>query len=324
MHCSKGKVSITFDDGPSRANTPRLLRILRKNHAQATFFVQGQNAKRYPALLRAMIRDGHAVENHSWDHPALTTRSDRSVRRQLTLTQKAIRKAIHQSPKLFRPPYGDTSKHVRAIARKRHLTQELWTIDSHDWTGISATNIGKNALRGLRPHRKNVILMHDAVGNSPRTLKAVPGIITGLRKKGYCLVPLQLMMPLDRISTHSIRTDEGAGSTRLVPVTFRLVGPAQRSGSFRLRTVDGTAKHGSDFDRVDRIVPVRRGARSVTIHLRIYGDPMPNAAKAFSVRLSTPRALKLSTTSFGVTITDNQAWDAALTELFTPGPRVAA
>lgn len=310
VHCAKGRVAITFDDGPSKANTPKLLKLLRRHHAQATFFVQGQYVKRHPNIVRAAVRDGHAIEVHSWDHPQLTKRKSKSVKRQLQLTKREIRDATGYAPILYRPPYGDTSKRVRKIGKKLKLREELWTIDTRDWSGPSSKTIRKAALHGLRPHRSNVILMHDAVSNSPATLKAVPRIIKGLRKKGYCLVPLQKMMPLGAVSADPVVTDEGAGEATLVPVTLRLDGPSQRRGKLHVRAVSGTAVEGSDFRTLDRTVVVRRGAKTVTFNLRILRDPLPNATKQLTLQLSNPKALRLETTSIPVTITDNGAWGA--------------
>lgn len=316
--CRNGMVSLTFDDGPHEANTPRLLKVLRKHHAQATFFVTGVNATRYPAQLRAMVRDGHAVEVHSWDHPDLTSRSDRSVRRQLGLTKSAIRRAIGRSPKFYRPPYGATERRVRTIAKRQRLREVLWTVDTDDWRHRSTSQIARAALSGLRQHRENVILMHDAVDNSPRTIKAVPRIIKGLRKKGYCLVPLEQMTPLGSLSAPAQEFAEGSARSTVVRIAFELDGPAQRAGSFRVRSIAGSAIEEVDFQRVDRIVRVRRGARSVAINLRIFGDDMPNADKSLSIRVDRPRNLKIATPSVPVTIRDDGAWHSTITEMMAP------
>ncbi|NRQ50288.1 polysaccharide deacetylase family protein [Aeromicrobium stalagmiti] len=318
VRCRNGTVALTFDDGPSRVNTPRLLRILRKHRAQATFFVTGSNAERQPAVLREMVRDGHAVENHSWDHPDLTTRSSRSVKRQLLLTKAAIRAAIGQNPGYFRPPYGATNKQVRTIGARHGLRQMLWTIDGADWQGGSARTIRRNALSGLRKHRSNVILLHDAVTNSPRTLQAVPSIVKGLRAKGYCLVPLEQMMAKGRVSARSVTATENGAGSRLVRVTFRMNGPSQRDGSFRVRSQDDTAIAGTDYRAVDRVVEIRRGDRAASIHVRVYGDEMPNLDHRFVLRLDRPRSLRLSTYAVPVTITDDGSWSTPTEELIGP------
>ncbi|MGA8987641.1 polysaccharide deacetylase family protein [Aeromicrobium sp.] len=322
--CRSGEVALTFDDGPSAAQTPKLLKILREHRAQATFFVQGRYATRHPAILRQMIRDGHAVENHSWDHPQLTRRSDRSVRRQLTLTQTAIQKAIGRRPELFRPPYGDTEKRVRTIARRHHLRQQLWTIDTRDWSGLTRSRIRAAALRGLRPHQSNVILMHDNVDNSATTLKAVPSIVSGLRAKGYCLVPLEAMMPLGVVSARDSTVEEGEVESRLVRVSFRMDGPAQRSGSFRVRSFSGSAREGPDFAAVDRRVAIQRGQRTALIHLLVHSDPMPNEAKTMTLRLDRSRGLRIGTRNISVTIADNPKWEAAADALIGPVVRPTA
>lgn len=315
FHCPQGEVSITFDDGPSRDFTPKLLKILRHEHAQATFFVQGKNVKRFPSIVRDAVRDGHAVENHSWDHPDLTLLSSRKIDRQLARTQRAIRAASGHTPTLFRPPYGDDNARVRKVAGRQHLQAELWTIDTEDWTGISSARIRKAALKGLRPHRSNVILMHDAVTNTPRTLKAVPGIISGLRKKGYCLVPLGSMAPVPKLDVKPVSTDEGRDGSVRVPVKVSLDTIALSDATFRLRSEGGTAIQGLDFRRVDEQVTVPRGKRAVTVFLRVFPDPMPNTAKEFTLTMSAARGVSIVRPRVQVTITDDQSWRAPTTSI---------
>lgn len=306
--CTKGRVAITFDDGPSKAHTPRLLKILRRHDAQATFFVQGQFVKRHPGIVRAAVRDGHAVGVHSWDHPQLTKRSKRNVTRQLKLTKHEIRRATGQTPVLYRPPFGSTSKKIRAIGRKLQLREELWTIDTRDWDGRRAGRIKKAALKHLRPHRSNVILMHDAVRNSRATLKAVPAIIKGLRKKGYCLVPMQHMMPLGVVSSSPVVISEGIADTTVVPITLRLDGPAQRHGTVSVRAVGGSAVEGTDFQALSRTVKVPRGTRKVTVELLIHPNRVTGATRQLALNISSSRGLRVSTPTVPVIIADMSHW----------------
>jgi hypothetical protein len=210
---------------------------------------------------------------------------------------------------LYRPPYGDTSKRVRKIGRNLHLREELWTIDTRDWDGRSAARIRKEALKGLRRHESNVILMHDAVKNSPKTLKAVPGIIKGLRKKGYCLAPMQYMMPWGVMTGSPVAVDEGVAESTLVPITLQLDGPSQRRATLHVTAVAGTATEGADFEPLSRDLVVPRGARSVVFEVRVYADPFPNTEKQLSLILSDPRGLRLATPSIPLTITDNTLWN---------------
>lgn len=305
---------MTFDDGPDKTNTPKLLKVLRQNHAQATFFVEGRHAKRHPAMLRQMIRDGHAVENHSWDHPELTRKSDRKIAKQISRTTKAITNATGVIPTHMRPPYGATDDRVAKAIKKQHLRQQLWTIDTNDWRGDKSSAITKSALRGLRKHKSNVILMHDGVDNSPRTVKAVPTIIKGLRKKGYCLVPLQVTARDSLLSAAPVSADEPDGKSSTVTVRFTLDSPTQRDASFRWHTRPGTAVAGKDYEPARGVISIKRGGSSATARVKVFSDPRPNTTKGFSVNLDRTSNLTLVTASVPVLITDNGGWRYALVE----------
>ena len=300
--CRKGKVSITFDDGPHAIYTPRLLKILRRENAQASFFVTGQNAQRYPHLVRDELQAGHAVENHSWDHPYLTSLSKKKVASQLRRTSTVIRKATGRSPAYFRPPFGSTSKKVRSVARKQHLHQELWTIDTNDWTGLSATKIRSGALKGLRPHRSNVILMHDAVTNSPATLKAVPKIIRGLRAKGYCLVPVEAVTKRVVVRSGERTVAEPSKGSRVVPLHVWLDDRTPRRGSVRATLVDGTAKAGRDYVAKSRRIVFGRGGYAHDFSVRILASPNANGSHYFWLRLDRASALRVGTRKVKVVI----------------------
>src|SRR5229473_3103843 len=82
-------VALTFDDGPSEG-TNKLLQILNRYQARATFFVCGMNVKRLPAVARAAAADGHEIGNHSYSHPALYLRSRRFIRHELGAAQSVI------------------------------------------------------------------------------------------------------------------------------------------------------------------------------------------------------------------------------------------
>lgn len=316
--CRNGSVSITFDDGPHRTNTPKLLRVLRTQHAQATFFVEGRLAVRYPGLLRQMVADGHAVENHSWDHPEFWYRSTKQIAGELSRTTALITKATGIAPTLIRPPYGETNARIRSVFAGQGLLQVLWTIDTNDWRGRSVTKITKAALKGIRAHRANVILMHDAVANSPRTIKAVPAIIKRLRKKGYCLVPLQVTAPVSQLTVPALTVGEGTAGATAVKVTFMLDRPSQRFASFRIRTANVSALAGVDYSSIVATVSVRRGSRVVSAHLTIFPDPMPNPSKTFRIFLDQPKGITLATTVVPVTITDNGEWNSARRALIGP------
>ncbi|MDX2524978.1 polysaccharide deacetylase family protein [Streptomyces europaeiscabiei] len=174
-----GYVGLTFDDGPS-GNTSALLGALQRNGLRATMFNQGQYAAANPALVRAQVAAGMWVANHSYTHPHLTQLSQAQIDSEISRTQQAIAGAGGGTPKLFRPPYGETNGTVRSVAARYGLTEIIWNVDSQDWNGASADAIAQAAARLTNGQ---VILMHDWSAN---TLAAIPRIAQGLAGRGLC------------------------------------------------------------------------------------------------------------------------------------------
>lgn len=99
-------VALTFDDGPHPEYTPRVMEILARHQARATFFMVGKAAQQYPDLVRKIGEAGHAMGGHSWDHISFRQLTGRERRRQMRACQQIL--APH-GQLLFRPPYGDQS-----------------------------------------------------------------------------------------------------------------------------------------------------------------------------------------------------------------------
>jgi peptidoglycan-N-acetylglucosamine deacetylase len=176
-----GIVRLTFDDGPVRANTPRVLDVLSKYKVKATFFVIGQRARRYPRLLKREHREGHSVQNHAYTHPKLTTLGNAEIRRELRATNRAIKAAGVPRPYRFRPPQGHTNARVRSVGASLGLIQTLWSVDPHDWASPPASEICNRVVANARAG--SIVLLHDGSGSN--TVEALPCIIKRLRAQGY-------------------------------------------------------------------------------------------------------------------------------------------
>jgi peptidoglycan/xylan/chitin deacetylase (PgdA/CDA1 family) len=176
--CS-GYVGLTFDDGPS-STTPNLLNALKQNGLRATMFNEGQYAASNPAQVRAQIDAGMWVGNHSYTHPHLTQQSQAQIDSEISRTQQAIAAAGGGTPKLFRPPYGETNATLKAVEAKYGLTEIIWDVDSQDWNGASTDAIVQAAGRLTNGQ---IILMHDWPAN---TIAAIPRIAQGLAARGLC------------------------------------------------------------------------------------------------------------------------------------------
>ncbi|MEE4543896.1 polysaccharide deacetylase family protein [Streptomyces sp. V4-01] len=175
-----GYVGLTFDDGPSNDHTPSLLNALKQNGLRATVFNEGQYAAAYPAQVQAEVNAGMWVGNHSYTHPHLIQESQAQIDSEVSRTQQAIAGAGGGTPKLFRPPYGETDSTLQGVEAKYGLTQVIWDIDSQDWNGASTDAIVQ---ANARLTNGQIILMHEWPAN---TLAAIPRIAQGLAARGLC------------------------------------------------------------------------------------------------------------------------------------------
>ncbi|MFB9689691.1 polysaccharide deacetylase family protein [Amycolatopsis plumensis] len=175
-----GYVGLTFDDGPSNAHTPAILSALQQNGLRATMFNEGQYAAAYPAQVRVQTSAGMWVGNHSYTHPHLTQQSQAQVDSEISRTQQAISAAGGGTPRLFRPPYGETNATVQSVAAKYGLRQVIWDVDSGDWNNASVSAI---VAANARLTNGQVILMHEWPAN---TLSAIPQIARTLASRGLC------------------------------------------------------------------------------------------------------------------------------------------
>src|SRR5690348_12795482 len=153
-----GYVGLTFDDGPSNDHTPAILNALRQNGLRATMFNEGQFAAAYPAQVSAEVSAGMWVGNHSYTHPHLIQQSQSQIDSEISRTQQAIANAGGGTPKLFRPPYGETNATLKSVEAKYGLTEIIWDVDSQDWNGASVSAIVQAA---SNLQNGQVILMHE-------------------------------------------------------------------------------------------------------------------------------------------------------------------
>jgi peptidoglycan/xylan/chitin deacetylase (PgdA/CDA1 family) len=202
-------VALTFDDGPG-PYTPLALRILRKAHVHATFFLVGRNLARFPGLAEAEAR-AHAVGDHTWTHAYLPNLSAAGVAAELGSTRAAVRRAVHRRVALFRPPYGARDVAVDAAVRRLGMVDVLWSVDSRDYAGDNWAAIARNVKAGIRPGA--IVLMHENRGQTIRALKFV--ILPYLRRRHVELVTVPTLLAEDPPSPAQLRNGPRGCGTRL-------------------------------------------------------------------------------------------------------------
>lgn len=184
-------VALTFDDGPG-PYTPRVLGVLRRAHAAATFFEIGFMIDYFHGATVAARRDGFAIGDHTETHPFMGRLPASLQRRELIAQAEHLRRYHAGFPRLFRPPYGSFDATTFALLHRLRMLMVLWTVDTGDYTRPGVQAIVDRALSGARPGA--IILLHDAGGNRTETIAALPRIIRGLRACGYRLVTVPQMM----------------------------------------------------------------------------------------------------------------------------------
>ena len=199
---SLNQVAITFDDGPDPDWTPKILDVLKREHAPATFFLIGNQADRFASITSRIYKEGHEIGNHTFTHPDISDLSNTMVELELNLTESLFASRLGIRTHLFRPPYSidaepDTEDEVRPL----EVTERLGyftigdKIDPDDWRGgRSAEQISNFVLQHLPPCTPgrlscgNIILLHDGGGDRRETVRALPMIIDGARAKGIQIV----------------------------------------------------------------------------------------------------------------------------------------
>ena len=191
-------VALTFDTGVDAGHMPEVLDTLKKHGIPATFGITGEWAVTNPDLLKRIVAEGHAIVNHSWDHPSFTGEdtetpplSDERIRAELKRTEDKVKEIAGVSTKpYFRPPYGDYDSRVNRIAYEEGYGYDvLWYVDGMGWEGRPTEYVVNvtlnNAFNGA------IFLYHI---DNPFEYKALEDIIKGLGERGFQLVTIPQMV----------------------------------------------------------------------------------------------------------------------------------
>ncbi|MBW4080474.1 polysaccharide deacetylase family protein [Paenibacillus sp. S150] len=193
------RIALTFDDVPDPRFTPQILDVLRKHHVKATFFIVGSRAEKHPDLVARIIREGHAVGNHSYSHPEFGKISVKAFRTQIIRTENIIDATAGYKPRLIRPPYGDISEQQLKWAKAHGYKLVNWNVDSLDWKGLSKAQVRNNIV--AHAGKGAIILQHGGGGrgsNLRGTIQALPEVISIMRKRGYTFVTVPQMLQVSQ------------------------------------------------------------------------------------------------------------------------------
>lgn len=188
-----GQVALTFDDGPHPQGTPAVLRALADAGAGATFFLVGEQVRRWPGLARDIVAAGHCVALHGDRHRNQLCLTPRDLARDLDHGHAEIERATGVAPAHYRPPYGVFSAGGLVVSRRR-WAPVLWSRWGRDWTR-RATPAGIAAKLTADLRDGDILLLHDADHYSApdswrRTADSLPLVLEGIARHGLRSIAL--------------------------------------------------------------------------------------------------------------------------------------
>jgi peptidoglycan/xylan/chitin deacetylase (PgdA/CDA1 family) len=156
----RGKIALTFDDGPDPVYTPLLLDLLRRHRIKATFFVLGSKAERYPDLVARIHAEGHQIGVHNYTHWSNWLLTPRSVRRkQVERSSEIVERIIGVRPKYYRPPWGILNLFDLWLLRNYKIV--LWSVMPCDWSSrVGVARLERRMLKRLSDG--DIVLLHDS------------------------------------------------------------------------------------------------------------------------------------------------------------------
>jgi peptidoglycan/xylan/chitin deacetylase (PgdA/CDA1 family) len=180
------EIALTFDDGPDPEVTPRVLELLDRYQAKASFFCIGEKAAAQPELVKEIARRGHSVENHSYHHHCMFALFGISrLRREVDAAQATVASISGRPPVFFRAPAGFRSPLLDPVRAPRGLRYVSWTRRGFDAVSADPRRVLQRLTRGLAAG--DVLLMHDS---APVVLAVLPALLELVSTRGLKAVSL--------------------------------------------------------------------------------------------------------------------------------------
>ncbi|WP_433161373.1 polysaccharide deacetylase family protein [Kribbella sp. CA-247076] len=178
-HGNKKALFLSFDDGPDPVWTPKILQVLAKHGAHATFFELGSMQAAHPGLRDQVLAAGNTIGSHSVTHAQLTA---------LSAAKRHHEIADGPRSTCFRPPYGASNARVRAEIKAAGMVEVLWDVDPRDWARPGTQAIVHRILANA--HRNDIILLHDGGGDRSQTVAALDKVLPLLKAQGYSFLAM--------------------------------------------------------------------------------------------------------------------------------------
>ena len=182
MPAKKNELYLTFDDGPVPGPTEFALEELHKVYAKATFFCIGDNVRKYPAVFKSIVKEGHTIGNHTFNHLSGWKTSTDNYLDNIRKLDTLLSSMKESAPNLFRPPYGKiTPSQIRALRAYRIV---MWDVLTKDYDrSLSSESCLRNSIAAARPG--SIIVFHDSYKAENNLRFVLPRLISHFAERGY-------------------------------------------------------------------------------------------------------------------------------------------
>lgn len=197
LHSNKStpnnQVAITFDDGPHPEFTPKVLQLLERNNAKATFFCIGRHIEKHPEIFKKIVALGHTVGNHTFSHTNnFGFLNTQQVIEELQQTNHTAEKIINQKMNLYRPAFGVTNPNIKSAVKNLNILPIGWSIRSLDTTKRSEKKVLERITKKIK--KGDIILMHDT---SEKTVNVLEQLLIFLKTKNLQSVTVDQLLNIN-------------------------------------------------------------------------------------------------------------------------------
>ena len=288
----KKEVILTFDDGPIKGKTSRILKSLKEECVKATFFYVGTMARAYPTLVRRVVREGHTLAHHTHSHNRLPNYSSKKVSKLIDQGVSRLQKIAYNDastePRIpfFRYPYLARNKRTDRLLAKKGLIAFGSNIDALDWKKNTPKQIHDRIMGKLRKDGRGIILMHDI---HSRTARMLPDLLDTLKEEGYKVVHIVAKKtkktkpaPMVVASVDHTKSDESYGTVTSKKRKTIALKVNTKSASKALRVVESSS---SDKARAIRAKQKRAIAQLRPTLVRLASSKRHGLVKVGRVKL---------------------------------------
>lgn len=197
------EIALTYDDGPHPYHTRRLLDILHRHQVKAAFFINGMWLKldrggKNRAILRQAHLEGHLVGNHTYSHELLSAIPKDRQTWQIVATEVLLSDVLGERPRIFRPPYGQMTRHAASVLAHYGYQEVLWNISTEEDGTKDPGDLARQLWWWIKRYQGGIVLLHD---RHKRSVDATELLLTRLRKTNCERLrrgePLYRVVPLD-------------------------------------------------------------------------------------------------------------------------------